>query len=75
MGWSLLNRSDVDRCDKVCRRIGLEPGVALEVNLDSVTHCLADVGDGDVVGVHPLGVAMPERIGGELFALLLDVIP
>ena len=45
------------------------------MHLDGVTHCLADVGDGDVVGVHPLGVAMPERIGGELFALLLDVIP
>ena len=60
MRWSLTNQSNVDRCHKVCGRIGLEPGVALEVNLNGVTHCLADVGDGDVVGVHPLGVPMAE---------------
>ena len=60
MEWSLAYQSGVDCCHKVCRRIGLEPGVALEVNLNGVSHCLADVGDGDVGGVHPFGVAMAE---------------
>ena len=71
MGWSLANQSDVDRCHKVCRCIWLEAGVALQVHLDGVTHGLADVGDGDIGGVHPFGVAMPEGIGGELFACCL----
>ena len=60
MFWSLVNQSDVDGCHEVSRRVGLEPGVALEVNLDGVPHCLADVGDGDVCGVHPFCEAMPE---------------
>ena len=49
---------DVDRCYEVCRRVGLEPCVALKVYLDDATHCLADVGDGDVVGVYVFGVAV-----------------
>ena len=60
MFWSLVNQSDVDGCHEVSRRVGLEPGVALEVNLNGVPHCFADVGDGDIGSVHPLGVAMPE---------------
>ena len=44
----------------VYRRIWLEAGVALQVNLNGVTHCLADVGDGDVGGVHPFSEAMAE---------------
>ena len=67
--------SDVDCYHEVSSRIGLEPGVALEVNLDSVPHCLADVGDRDVCGVHPFGEAMSEGIRGELFTLLLGVVP
>ena len=34
------------------------------MNINGVTNCLADVGDGDVVAVHLLGVAMAEWIGG-----------
>ena len=70
MAWGgiWLDRSDVDRCHKVCRRIGLEPGVTLEVNLNGVPHGLADVGDGDIGSVHPLGVAMAKGIRRELFA-------
>ena len=45
------------------------------MHLNGVPHCLADVGDGDIGGVHPFGVAMPEGIGGELFALLLGSRP
>ena len=30
------------------------------MHLDGVTHGLADVGDGDIGGVHPLGEAMAE---------------
>ena len=50
-----------------------ETGVALQVNLNGVPHCLSDIGDWDVGGVHPLGVAMTEGIGRELLALLLGV--
>ena len=39
MFWSLVNQSDVDGCHEVSRRVGLEPGVALEVNLNGVPHC------------------------------------
>ena len=55
-----LDRSGVDRCHEVCRCVGFEPCIALQVNLNGVTHGLADVGDGDIGGVHPLGVAMAE---------------
>ena len=73
LGEVWLSQLGVDCGHKVCRRVGFEAGITLEVNLNGVTHCLADVGDGDVLGVHPLGVAMAEGIGGELFALLLCV--
>ena len=43
-----------------CHRVGFEARVALEVNLTGVTHCLVDVGKGDVVAVHLFGVAMAE---------------
>ena len=60
MARRLINQLDVDRCDKVCRRIGLELGVALQMHLDGVTHGLTDVGDGDIGGMHPFGVPMAE---------------
>ncbi len=41
--------------------------------LDGVPHCLADVGDGDIGGVNPLGVAVTESIGHQLFTLSLGV--
>ena len=67
---SLVNKSDVDRCHKVSRRIWVEPCVALQMHLDGVTYGLADVGDGDVRGVHPYGVPMAEWIGGVCVRLL-----
>lgn len=66
---------DVDRCHEVYRRVGFEPRLTLQVNLNGVPHYLSDVGDGDIDGVHPFGVAMAEWIRGELFAFLLGVIP
>ena len=58
--WSLTNRSDVDRCHQVCCRIGLEAGIRLQVHLNGVPHCFADIGDWDIGGMHPFGEAMPE---------------
>ena len=66
-GGVWLSQLGVDCGHEVSRRVGLEPGVALEVNLDGVPHCLADVGDGHVGGVHLLGVAMAKGISRELF--------
>ena len=60
MARRLTNQLDVDRCDMVCRRIGLELGVALQMHLDGVAHGLADIGDGDIGGMHPFGVSMAE---------------
>ena len=60
MFWSLVNQSDVDGCHEVSRRVGLEPCVDLQMHLDGVAHSLADVGDGDIGGVHLVGEAMPE---------------
>jgi len=44
----------------VCRCIGLEPRVALQMHLNAVPHCLADVGDWHIGSMHPLGVAVPK---------------
>ena len=44
------------------------------MHLSGVLHCLADVGDGDIGGVNPLGVTMAERIRRQLPTLLLGVI-
>ena len=70
-----LSQLGVDCGHKVCRRVGFEAGITIEVNLNGVTHCLADVGDGDVCGVHPFGEAMVEGIRVELFTLLLGIVP
>ena len=60
LGKVWLSQLGVDCGHKVCRSGGFEAGITLEVNLNGVTHCLADVGDGDVGGVYPFGVAMAE---------------
>ena len=60
MGWNLANQSDVDRCDETCRRIWFEAGVALQMNLNGVPNCLADVGDWHAGSMHPLGIAVPK---------------
>ena len=44
------------------------------MQLDGVPHCIADFGDRDIVDVYPLGVAMAEGIGSELFTLLVGII-
>ena len=34
-------KQDVDCCHEVSRCVGFEPGVALEVNLNGLPHCLS----------------------------------
>ena len=75
LGEVWLSQLGVDCGHKVCRRVGFEAGITLEVNLNGVAHCLADVGNGDVCGVHPFGEAIAKGIQGELFTFLLGVIP
>ena len=63
IGWICTGRSDrsgVDCFDQFSRRVWLEPRVALQVNLNGVAHCLADIRDRQTCCVHALGVAMAE---------------
>ena len=40
------------------------------MHLNRVSHGFADIGNRNIRCVHPLGVAMPERIRRQLFALM-----
>ena len=65
LGW--IDREAVNiRCSNdVCRCIGFEPGVALQMHLNCVAHCFADIGDRYIRCVHPLGI---EQLGKEVAA-------
>ena len=75
--WQLIpdrlgSPSNIHCSNDVCRCVWFEPGVAPKMHLNCVSHGFTDIGDRNIHCVHPLGVAMPECIGRQLFALMFD---
>ena len=52
--------SDIHRSNQVSGRIEFGSSVAIQMNVNSVPHCLADIYDWDIGGAHPFGVPMAE---------------